>query len=183
MIRLVHIANWNFNWQGLYYYSRPIRLPRKTEIRLTYLYDNSDDNTRNPSHPPVPVSGGETTTDEMQLAILGVAPAPRADAARFLKLLNIVMFEQRLRNGQDISRQARDNPRLGLLVRYFDRDHDGTLDDAERQRLVAFLERWTEFSSSPYVRSAGWGAVILVAGVSVLGLMRARIAHRRRSSA
>jgi hypothetical protein len=184
-IPLVHIGNWNFNWQGLYYYSHPIRLPRRTTIKLTYVYDNSDGNPRNPSHPPKPVSGGETTTDEMQLAILGVAPAPGADAAKFQRLLNLVMFEQRLRNGQDITRQARDNRRLGLLVRYFDRDHDGTLDESEAQRLIAFLERWTELTGSPYLRAVGWGLVILACLFAFL-LMRAKVFHRRglkRSSA
>jgi hypothetical protein len=62
-IRLVHIADWNFNWQSIYFYSRPIRLPRKTRIQLTYVYDNSDSNSHNPSHPPKRVTDGESTTD------------------------------------------------------------------------------------------------------------------------
>jgi hypothetical protein len=72
-----------------------------------------------------------------------------------------------------------------LLVRYFDRDHDGTLDESEAQKLIAFLERWTELTGSPYLRPVGWGLVIL-ACLSVFLLMRAKVFHRRgprRSSA
>jgi hypothetical protein len=59
VIRLVHIADWNFNWQSVYFYSRSIRLPRKTRIQLTYVYDNSSGNSHNPSHPPKRVTDGE----------------------------------------------------------------------------------------------------------------------------
>jgi hypothetical protein len=75
-MRLVHIRDWNLNWQGYYYYSRAVRLPRKTQIELTYLYDNSAGNPRNPSHPPVRVTAGESSRNEMQLAILASLPFP-----------------------------------------------------------------------------------------------------------
>ena len=36
-IPLVHIAGGNFDWQGFYYYSHPIRLPRPMETKLSYF--------------------------------------------------------------------------------------------------------------------------------------------------
>jgi hypothetical protein len=75
---LIWIADWDFDWQGQYVYQTPIHLPAGTRIELTYTYDNSDANPRNPSSPPVRVRRGEQTTDEMALAFLKVVlPSPQ----------------------------------------------------------------------------------------------------------
>jgi len=62
---LIHIPQWNLNWQAVYRYARPVRLPKGTTISLRYAYDNSDENPMNPNHPPVRVRGGNRSTDEM----------------------------------------------------------------------------------------------------------------------
>jgi hypothetical protein len=62
---LIYINDWDFNWQETYRYKEPIRLPKGTRIDLLAYFDNSEKNPRQPSHPPVPVSWGEQTTDEM----------------------------------------------------------------------------------------------------------------------
>jgi mono/diheme cytochrome c family protein len=69
--RLIHVPDWDFNWQGFYAYKEPVKLPRGTKVELVAHYDNSADNPRNPSHPPKTVTWGEQTTDEMCLAFLG----------------------------------------------------------------------------------------------------------------
>ena len=69
---LIHIDDWDFNWQGSYRYADPIDVPAGTRLSLTAYYDNSSSNPRNPNDPPKPVSWGEATTDEMCLAFLGV---------------------------------------------------------------------------------------------------------------
>nr|MDQ2687870.1 hypothetical protein [Armatimonadota bacterium] len=68
---LVDVPDWDFNWQGFYYYKAPLKLPRGSRIDLTAHYDNSADNPRNPHVPPKLVTWGEQTTDEMCLAYLG----------------------------------------------------------------------------------------------------------------
>ena len=69
---LIWIKDWDFNWQGQYRYSQPVKLPKGTRVELEYTYDNSAANPRNPSHPPVAVHWGEQTTNEMAVAFLSV---------------------------------------------------------------------------------------------------------------
>jgi hypothetical protein len=62
---LVHIKQWDFNWQGDYRYARPVFLPKGTTINMEYHYDNSARNIRNPHQPPQRVRYGVQSTDEM----------------------------------------------------------------------------------------------------------------------
>jgi hypothetical protein len=71
-LQLIHIADWDFHWQGNYIYKEPVVLPAGTMVELTAYYDNSPGNPQNPSNPPVPVSWGERTVDEMCLTFLSV---------------------------------------------------------------------------------------------------------------
>lgn len=70
-IPLIWIKNWDFNWQEQYAYKKPIHLPRGTVVKAKFVYDNSEDNFRNPNHPPKRVTWGEETTDEMALIFFG----------------------------------------------------------------------------------------------------------------
>jgi mono/diheme cytochrome c family protein len=80
---LIWIKDWDFNWQGAYTYTTPMMLPKDTRIDMEYTYDNSQHNVRNPSHPPVRVTYGEQTTDEMALAFLTFAFATPEEAISF----------------------------------------------------------------------------------------------------
>jgi tetratricopeptide (TPR) repeat protein len=71
---LIHIPQWNLNWQAVYRYADPVLLPKGTTISLRYSYDNSDANPMNPNHPPVRVKGGNRSTDEMCHLWLQVLP-------------------------------------------------------------------------------------------------------------
>jgi Flp pilus assembly protein TadD/mono/diheme cytochrome c family protein len=71
---LIHIPQWNLNWQAVYRYTEPVRLPKGTTVSLRYTYDNSDQNPLNPSHPPVRVHGGNRSVDEMCHLWLQVLP-------------------------------------------------------------------------------------------------------------
>jgi mono/diheme cytochrome c family protein len=62
---LIHIDDWDFHWQGFYFYRTPIALPAGSWIELMAAWDNSEQNPRNPNKPPRDVSWGEKTTDEM----------------------------------------------------------------------------------------------------------------------
>ncbi len=79
---LLHIPNWNFNWQDEYQYTQPVSLPRGTTIEMHYRYDNSDDNPHNPSSPPRQVLFGSETTDEMGELLVQVLTKNAEDAAR-----------------------------------------------------------------------------------------------------
>ncbi len=67
---LVHVPNWDFNWQTNYQYKEPLKMPAGTILSLAASYDNSTSNPNNPSKPPKAVRWGEQTTDEMCLAFV-----------------------------------------------------------------------------------------------------------------
>jgi Flp pilus assembly protein TadD/mono/diheme cytochrome c family protein len=71
---LIHIPHWNLNWQAVYRYAQPVRLPRGTTVSLRYSYDNSEENPLNPNHPPARVAGGNRSSDEMCHLWLQVLP-------------------------------------------------------------------------------------------------------------
>ena len=68
---LVHIDDWDFNWQGTYMFTKPVPLPSGTRIDMVAIFDNSAENLRQPTRPPRAVSWGEGTTDEMAIVFLG----------------------------------------------------------------------------------------------------------------
>src|SRR5262245_58136279 len=74
---LIHINDWDFHWQAVYQFQQPVSLPAGTMVELDAYYDNSINNPRNPSNPPIPVGWGERTVDEMCLTFL-VIKAPGA---------------------------------------------------------------------------------------------------------
>ena len=45
---LIHIDDWDFHWQGFYFYKTPVALPVGTWIEMMAAWDNSADNPRNP---------------------------------------------------------------------------------------------------------------------------------------
>jgi len=71
---LIHIKRWDLNWQAVYRYAEPVFLPKNTVIKMRYVYDNSEENTTNPNHPPARVLGGNRSTDEMAHLWLQVLP-------------------------------------------------------------------------------------------------------------
>ena len=71
---LIHIPRWNLNWQAVYRYAEPVRLPKGTTVSLRYVYDNSEENPLNPNHPPARVQSGNRSSDEMCHLWLQVLP-------------------------------------------------------------------------------------------------------------
>jgi len=107
---LLHIREWSFHWQQDYRYATPIPLPRGTTLTMRYTYDNSDDNTENPHHPPVRVQVGPRSVDEMANLGLQVMPKSRADAVTLIdafdmrdKLENVAVAEQRERENPGLA--------------------------------------------------------------------------------
>jgi len=65
VIPIIRISNWDFNWQDSYRYSKPVELPKGTELSMTWTFDNTADNVQNPNSPPQLVKYGNRSTDEM----------------------------------------------------------------------------------------------------------------------
>jgi hypothetical protein len=83
--QLLHIKDWDFNWQNLYFFEKPIPLPIGTVVRVDAKYDNSADNPQNPNSPPKAVRWGEQTTDEMCLIAVQVMPEKPEDLRVLLR--------------------------------------------------------------------------------------------------
>jgi hypothetical protein len=64
-LQLIRIRKWDQNWQAVYRYREPVRLPAGTVVNMRFHYDNSSGNPRNPNKPPKRVQGGNQSTDEM----------------------------------------------------------------------------------------------------------------------
>ncbi|HUE44286.1 MAG TPA: tetratricopeptide repeat protein [Candidatus Sulfotelmatobacter sp.] len=79
---LIHIPNWDLNWQAVYRYAEPMTLPAGTKITMRFAYDNSTDNVRNPNHPPQRVVAGNRASDEMAHLWLQVLPTVGAGEGR-----------------------------------------------------------------------------------------------------
>jgi Flp pilus assembly protein TadD len=62
---LIYIKDWDLRWQHVYRYVTPFLLPKGTRVEMHYIYDNSAENPRNPTQPPVRVRWGQQSKEEM----------------------------------------------------------------------------------------------------------------------
>jgi tetratricopeptide (TPR) repeat protein len=86
---LLRISRWDFNWQDLYRYRKPLALGRGTRIEFTIGYDNSAANVRNPHRPPRRVTYGPQSSDEMAEIWLQFMPEDTNDLATLRKLKSL----------------------------------------------------------------------------------------------
>jgi tetratricopeptide (TPR) repeat protein len=77
---LIHISNWDLNWQAVYRYAKPVDLPAGAKISMRFTYDNSAENIRNPNQPPKRVVAGNRAVDEMAHLWLQILPGEPPDA-------------------------------------------------------------------------------------------------------
>lgn len=68
--KLINIPDWDFHWQGFYTFQKLIKIPKQSLILAKATYDNTTNNPRNPSNPPIAVSAGENTKDEMMVTFI-----------------------------------------------------------------------------------------------------------------
>jgi hypothetical protein len=65
---LLNVPRYDFSWQTMYYFKRPVAIPKGTRLMLTAHFDNSGGNKYNPD-PQQAVRWGDPTYDEMMGAI------------------------------------------------------------------------------------------------------------------
>jgi hypothetical protein len=78
---LLQIKDWDFAWQDRYFFQQLVALPKGTRLDAEIHWDNSADNPRNPSTPPVRVTWGEESKDEMGSISLIAVPHEQSDHA------------------------------------------------------------------------------------------------------
>jgi Secretion system C-terminal sorting domain/Copper type II ascorbate-dependent monooxygenase, C-terminal domain len=66
-IPFINIPKWDFNWQGSYNLRKGIKIPAGSKLHAFATYDNTTANVNNPHNPPILVTKGESTSDEMLL--------------------------------------------------------------------------------------------------------------------
>jgi hypothetical protein len=73
---LLHVPNYDFAWQTVYYFNEFKRLPAKTRLEFTAWYDNSEEmaEERGFDHTQT-VTYGQKSTDEMMMGFVTSTPA------------------------------------------------------------------------------------------------------------
>jgi hypothetical protein len=133
---LIWIKDWDFNWQGQYRYAEAVKLPKGTRVEMRYVYDNSNANPHNPSHPPKRVRFGEQTTDEMGFAFLQVALPRREDVPAFRRAALFSRVQDMIETNDFSGVNPRQAERIRDAIAMFDKNHDGKLDPDEREALM-----------------------------------------------
>jgi len=77
--RFVWVPQWDFHWQDNFIFPNSVILPLGSTIQAQAVYDNTTSNSNNPSSPPVLVTAGESTTDEMFLVFFAYMPFSPGD--------------------------------------------------------------------------------------------------------
>jgi tetratricopeptide (TPR) repeat protein len=80
---LLHITDWDFSWQDQYRLAEPMSLPAGTTLAMTFTFDNSAANPRNPSRPPARAEWGWRSSDEMADVWIQVLARNDRDRATF----------------------------------------------------------------------------------------------------
>lgn len=68
---ILSTPHYDFNWQIVYYLSKPLQLPKGTRVEVTAHWDNSANNPYNPD-PTATVKWGNQSWDEMLTVAMGV---------------------------------------------------------------------------------------------------------------
>src|SRR4051812_29323014 len=76
---LLNIPKWDFAWQDGYMLSDMLPLPKGTRLDGEVVWDNSAANPHNPKNPPVEVTWGEQSFDEMGSVTLEMVPHLQAE--------------------------------------------------------------------------------------------------------
>jgi hypothetical protein len=76
---LLVINDWDFAWQDRYFFKDFVALPKGTRLDAEVHWDNSASNPHNPSNPPIPITWGEQSKDEMGSVSLIAVPHVQSD--------------------------------------------------------------------------------------------------------
>ncbi len=101
---LLSVPRWDFNWQNVYVFQDPIKLPKGTRLHAVAHWDNSRNNPYNPA-PEKTVNFGLQTWDEMMvgwIAFVWERPETAAELAKNPPKQSDILFEYLDRNADDI---------------------------------------------------------------------------------
>lgn len=93
-LNLISIPEWDFNWQGAYTFEKMIKIPANSRWYTIASYDNTSSNPANPSNPPINVTWGEGTEDEMLLVGVYYIPYQEGDESIDMNVLDRITSTQ-----------------------------------------------------------------------------------------
>lgn len=64
-IKFANLPHWDFHWQDFYFFKHMQKVPTGSKIKGEGVYDNTSTNVHNPNNPPITVTAGLNTNDEM----------------------------------------------------------------------------------------------------------------------
>jgi len=131
---LLHIPEWDMDWQTRYHYKDRVALPAGTELKVKLVYDNSTQNPDNPNDPPVRIRWGRESTDEMGSVTLVVVPKSEEDAQRLDEaLMDGLMrsFMSRFDRGGGFGGGGFGRSRNRRGLDRFDKNKDGKIEPSE----------------------------------------------------
>lgn len=141
VVPLIWIKDWDFNWQGAYRYASPVKLPKGSQISMTYTYDNSAANPHNPSNPPKEVRFGEQTTNEMAFTFVQLSLDDRSETPEFQRYADAEFYASILDGILEFDEiPARQKTQIKMLLGAFDKNKNGKIDPEERPALIEFLK-------------------------------------------
>ncbi len=80
VLTLLSIKDWDFAWQDRYFFDHFITLPKGTRIDSEVHWNNSTDNPRNPSNPPIRVAVGQSSRRMRWVAVFLQKAVPHDEA-------------------------------------------------------------------------------------------------------
>lgn len=93
-IKLINIPKWDFHWQGFYVFKNMKKIPGSTSLRGQGIYDNTATNIHNPHNPPITVSPGLNTTDEMFIFYAHYLPYVEGDELHDLEQMTSLSLDE-----------------------------------------------------------------------------------------
>jgi hypothetical protein len=100
---ILAVPRWDFNWQNVYYFKEPVKLPKGARLHAVAHWDNSTNNPYNPA-PDKAVRFGLQTWDEMMVgwvAYVWERPETAAELAKQPPNPADAFFDRLDRNGDD----------------------------------------------------------------------------------
>lgn len=101
-INLINIPQWDFHWQKYYTFQSIVKIPAGSVIKSEGVYDNTINNHDNPNSPPIAVSRGPFTTDEMFLCYFIFAQYEEGDENIILDS-ELISSDQEVNNSMNLS--------------------------------------------------------------------------------
>jgi thiol-disulfide isomerase/thioredoxin len=101
---LLSVPRWDFNWQNVYRFEEPVKVPKGTKLHSVAHWDNSANNLLNPA-PDKTVRFGLQSWDEMMVGFVSYVwenPDTGAELAKNPRKQADIMFDRLDVNGDDV---------------------------------------------------------------------------------